>query len=33
MQAMVAGVGGMGYDFNAPSTQGGFASRDMRRVS
>jgi hypothetical protein len=31
---MVSGVGGMGYDFNAPSEGGGgFASRDMRRVS
>ncbi|XP_059350996.1 probable ATP-dependent RNA helicase vasa-like [Daphnia carinata] len=31
LQAMVSGVSGMGYDFSAPSTQGGFASRDMRR--
>lgn len=33
MQALVSGMGGMGLDYNAPSTQGGFASRDMRRVS
>ncbi|XP_059351775.1 uncharacterized protein LOC132088089 [Daphnia carinata] len=31
MQAIVPGVRGRGYDFSAPSTQGGFASRDMRR--
>lgn len=33
MQAMVSGVSGMGYDFGAPSSHGGFASRDVRRVS
>ncbi|XP_046633385.1 ATP-dependent RNA helicase vasa-like isoform X2 [Daphnia pulicaria] len=31
LQALVSGMGGMGLDYNAPSTQGGFASRDMRR--
>ncbi|XP_032788085.2 probable ATP-dependent RNA helicase vasa-like [Daphnia magna] len=31
MQAMVSGVSGMGYDFGAPSSHGGFASRDVRR--